>query len=450
MYNRVTVGTTLPSLAHVLPLTAGVSEAGHLTLGGCDAVELAREFGTPLYVFDEETLRGQCRAFQEAFRARYPQTRVAYAAKAYLGRALAAIVAQEGMDLDVVSGGELAIAASVGFPPERIHFHGNNKSEQELWEALDYGISRVVIDNFHEMQLLNGVALSRGVRQKALLRLSPGIDPHTHAHTTTGTLDSKFGIPLPTGQAEAAVRQALAMPGLELVGLHVHLGSPVFEVEPYLRAVDTVIEFAGQMRDRHGFSLREFSPGGGFAVAYTPDQRPPSPAEYAEAIVPALEQACVRSRLEPPALFVEPGRAIVARAGVALYTAGSSKEVPGLRRFVSVDGGMADNIRPALYDSKYAAAVANKMGDARRETVTVAGKYCESGDILLRDAELPPLEPGDVLAMPAAGAYALAMAGNYNASLRPAIVLVKDGCAQLMRRREAYDDLTRCDVWPLE
>jgi diaminopimelate decarboxylase len=437
-------------LSRVLPLTAGVTSAGHLTLAGCDAVELAREFGTPLYVFDEETLRAQCRAFQEAFRSRYPETSVAYAAKAYLGRALAAIVAQEGMDLDVVSGGELAIAASVNFPPDRIHFHGNNKSEQELREALDYGIGRVVVDNFHELQLLNGIAQGKGVRQKALIRVSPGIDPHTHAHTTTGTLDNKFGIPLPGGQAEAAVRQALEMPGIELTGLHAHLGSPVFELEPYTQVVEVMYEFASGLRDRYGFEMREFSPGGGFAVAYTPDQVPPSPDDYAEAIVPALLAACERHSLPRPRLFIEPGRAIVARAGVALYTVGGSKDVPGVRRFVSVDGGMADNIRPALYGSPYSALVANRMGDERREKVTVAGKYCESGDILLKDVELPPLEPGDVLAMPAAGAYALAMAGNYNASLRPAVVLVRDGEAHLIRRRETYDDLMRADVWPLE
>ncbi len=443
--------TRLP-LADVLPLTAGVNDAGHLTLGGCDAVQLALDFGTPLYVFDEETLRGQCRAFLAAFSSRYPDSGVVYAAKAYLGRALAAIIAQEGLGLDVVSGGELAIARSISFPAERILFHGNNKSEEELREALDYGIGRVVIDNFHEMQLLNGLAQARRIRQKVLLRLSPGIDPHTHAHTTTGTLDSKFGIPLPTGQAEAAVRQAMSMPGLELVGLHVHLGSPVFELAPYAAAVDVVMEFAARLREQLGFELREFSPGGGFAVAYLPEKLPPSPDEYAETIVSGLTVACRKHGLPQPRLFVEPGRAIVARAGVALYTVGSSKEVPGLRRFVSVDGGMADNIRPAIYGSQYAALVAGRPADPpeAEETVTVAGKYCESGDILLRDAELPPLVPGDVLAMPAAGAYALAMAGNYNASLRPAVVLVRDGEAKLMRRRETYEDLTRHDLWPLE
>ena len=441
--------TRIP-LSNVLPVTAAVSDTGRLMLGGCDTVDLARDFRTPLYVFDEETLRGQCRAFLGAFRSRYPDTAVAYAAKAYLGRALAAIMAQEGMDLDVVSGGELAIAASVNFPPERIHFHGNNKSEPELREALDYGIARIVVDNFHELYLLNGLAQERGIRQKILLRLSPGIDPHTHEKTTTGTLENKFGIPLPTGQAEAAVRQALDMPGLELAGLHVHLGSPIFELAPYGAAVDIIVDFASEMRSKLGWEMRELSPGGGFAVAYTPDQGPPSPDDYAEAIVAPLINACERGGLPRPRLFIEPGRAIVARAGVALYTVGSSKEAPGVRRYVSVDGGMADNIRPALYDSRYSALVANRVLDDRVERVTVAGKYCESGDLLLKDADLPPLEPGDILAMPAAGAYALAMASNYNASLRPAIVLVKDGQARLIRRRETYEDLMRTDIWPVE
>jgi diaminopimelate decarboxylase len=441
--------TEIP-LANVLPLTVGVTDAGHLTLGGCDAVELAGEFGTPLYVFDEETLRGQCRAFQEAFQSRYHNSIVAYAAKAYLGRAMAGIIAQEGMSLDVVSGGELAVAASVGFPAVRIHFHGNNKSEQELREALDYGIARIVVDNFHELQLLNGIAQGRGVRQKILLRLSPGIDPHTHAKTTTGTLENKFGIPMPTGQAEAAVRQALDMPGVELVGLHVHLGSPVFELEPYAEAVDTVLEFASRMRKTYQFEMTEFSPGGGFAVAYTPDQHAPEPAVYAETVTSTLRESLWRHELPAPQLVVEPGRSIVARSAVALYTVGSSKDVPGVMRFVSVDGGMADNIRPAMYEARYSALVANRVHDERRETVTVAGKYCESGDVLMTDADLPPLEAGDILAMPAAGAYALAMASNYNLSLRPPVVLVKDGQGKLMRRRETYEDLTRADVWPLE
>lgn len=438
------------ALAKVLPITADVNADGHLAVGGCDLVTLAKEFGTPLYVFDEETLRGQCQAFLTAFRSRYENTAVAYAAKAYIGRALAAILAQEGLDLDVVSGGELAIARSVNFPPERIHFHGNNKSEDELREALDYGIARVIVDNFHEMHVLDGLARGRGIRQRVLLRLSPGVDPHTHRLTTTGTTDNKFGIPIHTGQAEAGVRQALDTPGLDLAGLHVHLGSPIFELEPFAEAVDAVFDFAAKMRKAYGWEMQEFSPGGGFAVNYTAEHDAPSADDYAEIIVNGIRAACERHDFPLPRVFIEPGRSIVARAGVAVYTVGAWKEIPGLRRFISVDGGMADNIRPPLYDSPYSAIAANKPLDERRETVTVAGKYCESGDVLLRDAELPPMEPGDILAMPAAGAYALAMASNYNASLRPAIVLVRDGESHLIRRRETYEDLMRADVWPLE
>jgi diaminopimelate decarboxylase len=438
------------ALEKVLPVTAEVNDAGNLSIGGCDVVDLAHEYGTPLYVFDEKTLRGQCRAFLQAFRSRYPNTAVAYAAKAYLGRAIAAIMAQEGMDLDVVSGGELAIARSVNFAPERIHFHGNNKSEDELNEALDYGIARVIVDNFHEMHVLNGLALARKMRQRVLLRLSPGVDAHTHRLTTTGTTDNKFGIPLVTGQAEHAVRQVMSMPGLEMVGLHIHLGSPVFEKEPYAQAVDVIFDFAAKMRKETGFELQEFSPGGGFAVNYTKEQEAPSPDDYADIIVSGIRSGIEKHDLGEPRVFIEPGRSIVARAAVALYTVGSTKDVPGVRRFVSVDGGMADNIRPALYESKYSAVIANKPLDERSETVTIAGKYCESGDVLLRDAALPPLVPGDVLVMPTAGAYNLSMASNYNASQRPAIALVSDGEAKLMRRRETYDDLLRSDVWPLE
>jgi diaminopimelate decarboxylase len=441
--------TNIP-LAKVLPVTAEIASDGHLAVGGCDLTDLARDFGTPLYVFDEETLRGQCRAFLEAFRSRYPDTAVAYAAKAYLGRALAAIVADEGLDLDVVSGGELAIARSVHFPPERIHFHGNNKSEEELCEALDYGIARVIVDNFHEMATLDSIARGRGIRQRVLLRLSPGVDPHTHLKTTTGITDSKFGIAMVTGQAEHAVRQVMTMPGLDLVGLHVHLGSPIFETEPFAEAVDTVFEFATDMRKKHGFEMQEFSPGGGFAVNYVPGDDAPDPDAYAEVVINGIRVACERHSLPEPRIFIEPGRSIVARAGIALYTVGASKDIPGVRRYVSVDGGMADNIRPAIYDSQYSAILANRPLDDRRETVTIAGKYCESGDILLRDAELPPLESGDILVTPASGAYALAMASNYNAALRPAIVLAANGEARLMRRRETYDDLMRADVWPLE
>ncbi|HXG36341.1 MAG TPA: diaminopimelate decarboxylase [Dehalococcoidia bacterium] len=438
------------ALKSILPVTAAVNDAGHLAIGGCDAVELVQRFDTPLYVFDEETLRGRCRELQSEFQRRYPDTLVIYACKAYIGRGLAAILAEEGLGADIVTGGELGILASVGFPADRIYFHGNNKSPKEIWEALEYGVHRIVVDNFHELQLLNQLAGDMGKRQQITLRVSPDVDPHTHDKTTTGVLDSKFGIPITTGQAEMAVRLAQEASNLELVGLHCHLGSPIFELEPYAEAIDIIFAFAHRMTAQHGLQLREFSPGGGFAVQYLEEQPAPSIAEYAEAIVSAVQKSAQDYELPLPSLVIEPGRSVVAQAGVALYTVGASKDIPGLRRYVSVDGGMADNIRPALYGSRYSALVANKLSDPRRERVTVAGKYCESGDMLLKDIELPPLEPGDVIAMPAAGAYAPSMASNYNAALKPAIVLVKDGQARLLRRRETYEDLTRCDVWPLE
>ncbi len=433
-------------LGSILPVTAGVNPAGHLTLGGCDTVELAAEYGTPLYVFDDETLRAQCRAFTTSFGHRHPSTMVAYAAKALAGLAVLRLVAEEGMGLDVVSGGELAVALAAGFPPERIHLHGNNKAPSELREALDAGIGRIVVDNLDELALLDRIAGECGVTASILLRLSPGVDPHTHHKITTGILDTKFGISIQTGDAETAVIQALASPHLELLGFHCHIGSQIFEKEAYVETVEVMLGFAARMRDRHGYTLQEFSPGGGFAVQYVAGAPPPDPDVYAELVVDALHAACEAHGLPLPKLFVEPGRSIVARAGVALYTVGSHKEIPGVRTYVSVDGGMADNIRPAIYDARYEALIAGRAAAEPGDIVTVAGKYCESGDILIRDIALAEPRAGDILAIPASGAYCVPMASNYNAALRPAIVFVKDGAARLVRRRETYEDLLRTEL----
>lgn len=436
---------TPPRLRTILPLTAAVNAAGHLTIGGCDTVELARKFGTPLYVFDEQTLRHQCRAFHDAFGQRYPQTMVAYASKAYAGLALLKVIAEEGLGLDVVSGGELAIALAAGFPPERIHLHGNNKSAGELREALQAGIGRIIVDNLDELAMLEELAGQLNRRADILLRLSPGVDPHTHDKITTGILDSKFGMSIQTGDAETAVQRALTAPHLNLLGYHCHIGSQVFETEAYAQAVDVMIAFAAHMRDRHGYTPEEFSPGGGFAVQYVAEHPAPDPDVYAGLVVDALHAACERHGLPLPRLFVEPGRSIVARAGVALYTVGTRKVIPGVRTYVSVDGGMADNIRPAMYDARYEALIANRATAVPDETVTVAGKYCESGDILIRDVALAAPRMGDILAVPAAGAYCIPMASNYNAALKPAIVFVREGEARLVRRRETYEDLIRTE-----
>ena len=422
--------------ASLFPHTAEVTSQGNLVLGGCDTTQLTAEFGTPLYVFDEVTLRGMCREFVGGFRERYPDSTVIYACKAFINVALAQLLKEEGLGLDVVSGGELAVAQRVDFPSTKIYFHGSNKSREELEMALDYGIGRVVVDNFHEIELLGEIASQRGVVQDILLRVSPGIDPHTHVYTTTGVLDSKFGFSIQTGQAKEAVEKVMEAKSIRLVGLHFHLGSPIFELEPYTRAMEVALDFASQV----GLPLQEISPGGGFAIAYTRDQRPPSVEEYAEAIASTLQGQ------NSPHLVVEPGRAIVGRAGVALYSVGASKDVPGVRRYISIDGGMGDNIRPALYQAQYEAVIANKMVEEESEMVSVAGRFCESGDVLLRDVLLPRLEPGDILAVPAAGAYAPSMASNYNLVPRPAIVMVKDGQARVIRRRETYEDLMRNDL----
>ena len=431
--------------AEIFPITAGIGPEDHLTLGGYDTVDLAKEFGTPLYVFDEDTLRAVCSEFVSEFTGRYPSAKVLYASKAYIGLALARLLHEEGLGLDVVSGGELAVAMAAGVPAEDLYFHGNNKSPAELEMALDHGIGRVVVDGFLEIETLNELAGARGMTQDILLRVSPGIDPHTHAKTTTGILDSKFGLSIETGDAATAIRRAIAAPNLDLVGIHFHLGSPIFELEPYSIAIDTVLTFLSGLISE-GLDLREFSPGGGFAIGYMRDQLPPPVSSYAEVIVNATKASCARLGLDEPILTVEPGRSIVGRAGVALYTVGAIKNIPTVRTYVSLDGGMGDNIRPALYDSRYEAVVANRMSDAPAETVTLAGKYCESGDILVKDVALPVLEPGDLVAIPASGAYAPSMASNYNLNPRPAIVMVKDGVPRLIRRRESYEDLMTWDV----
>jgi diaminopimelate decarboxylase len=429
-----------------MPITATTSPAGHLWIGGCDIVDLAQQFGTPLYVFDEATLRAQCRGYTEPLAAAYPDSLAIYACKAFINPALAKIMDQEGMGLDVVSGGELFVAHRSGFPMHKVFFHGNNKGSQELAMALDLGVGRIVIDNLHEMALLNHLALQEGKRVPVLLRLSPGVDAHTHAAISTGIVDSKFGFLIATGQAEAALAQALASPGLEVVGIHAHIGSMIFELEPYRLTIDTMLDFAAEMRQHHGLVLREFSPGGGWGIAYTAQDQPPSQSEVVQMVTTWVKDGVAQRGLPWPRLILEPGRSIVGPAGVALYTVGSSKDIPGVRKYVAVDGGMSDNIRPAIYGSRYEALVANRMSDLPEETVTIAGKYCESGDILIRDIALPRLAPGDLLALPAAGAYCLSMASNYNLALRTAVVLVKDGQARLIRRRETYEDLVRLDL----
>ncbi|MFC2005582.1 diaminopimelate decarboxylase [Chloroflexota bacterium] len=428
----------------LFPLNTEINERGHLVIGGNDTVELAAEFGTPLYLFDEFSLRSKCAEFKAEFGQRYADTTVIYACKAFINKALAFIFKEEGLGLDVVSGGELGIVQSAGFPLDRVYFHGNNKSDEEINLALEWGIGRLVVDNFHELETVREMARDKDCIPDILLRLSPGVDPHTHRYITTGNVDSKFGFPLATG--EEAIATAMSISNLNLVGLHFHLGSLLFEIEPYQQAIEFILDFAAEMRQKHDFVLRELSIGGGFAVQYTLDSPAPPVSTYAEAITSNIISRCQELGLALPRLIIEPGRSIVARAGVALYKAGVVKDIPGIRRYVSIDGGMADNIRPALYEARQEAVVANKMTEEEAGRVAIAGKFCESGDILIRDISLPPVLAGDIIAIPGCGAYCLPQASNYNASFKPPVVLVKEGKARLIRRRETLEDLTRCDL----
>jgi len=428
----------------LFPPASEVNDRGHLVIGGCDVIDLAAEFGTPLYLFDEAGLRDKCRELKHEFGSRYADTTVIYSCKAFINRALLLLINEEGLGLDVVSGGELGIAHSVHFPMDKIYFAGNNKSRQELQRSLEWGLGRCVVDNFHELEILDELTKEMGCTQDILLRLTPGVDPHTHRYIATGVVDSKFGIPLVL--SEDAVAAAMSMPGVNLLGLHFHIGSQIAEVEPYQESIRRLLGVAARMRHKYGFELREFDVGGGFAVQYTLDAPALPVSFYAKAITSCVITECRGQGFELPHLVIEPGRSVVARAGVAVYTAGVVKDVPSVRRYVSVDGGMADNIRPALYQARHEAVVANKMTEPEADTITIAGKFCEPGDVLIRDITLPPVVAGDIIAVAGCGAYCLTEATNYNASFKPPIVIVRDGKARLIRRRETLEDLTRCDV----
>ena len=442
MTNRTPIAT----LADVLPFTAQADEDGVLEIGGCNVRELAQQFGTPLYIYDERTIRDTCRAYLRDYRAQLPGARAHYASKAWLNPALTRILVEEDFGLDVVSAGELHVALAGGMDPEQIGFHGNGKTRPELEYALDAGVGRIIVDNDDELAVLDELTRERAQVQRIMLRITPGVDAQTHAKTTTGLRDSKFGFPLPSGQAEAAVVRAMQAPFLDLTGLHIHLGSPLFNVEPYADGIATIGQFAADMKQRHGYEWREFSPGGGMALTYTADRVAPETDIYAVEIANAIHTACDTHGLAMPDVHIEPGRSVVGRAGVALYSVVSRKHIPETRDYVTVDGGMADNIRPAMYESTYEAAAAEQMNTVPSLVATVAGKFCESGDVLVRDANLPALQLGELIAIPASGAYQIAMESNYNLALRPAIVMVNDGEAQLVRRRQTLDDLLALEL----
>ncbi|NLZ53079.1 MAG: diaminopimelate decarboxylase, partial [Thermoanaerobacteraceae bacterium] len=406
-----------------------------------------KEFGTPLYVMDENRVRDNCRSYLNSMRSLHENSEVIYAGKAFLTMEMCRIIQEEGLCLDVVSGGELYTAIKAQFPAIKIYFHGNNKSYDELKMAVEYGVGRIIVDNFYELELLRDLTKKYpGTKIKILLRLTPGIEAHTHDYIKTGQLDSKFGFGMENGHAMMAVESALSIKGLRLMGFHCHIGSQIFDDEPFKDAAKIMIKFAKTVSEKYGYNTREIDFGGGFGIKYRESDKPLPIKEYIKALVTSVKENCHKYGLPIPKLSIEPGRAIVGEAGTTLYTIGAIKNIPGVRKYVSVDGGMSDNIRPALYGAKYSAVIANKANKPNEEKVSIAGKCCESGDMLIWDIELPKIEPGDILAVFSTGAYHYSMASNYNMIPKPAVVFVKDNTARLVVRRQTYEDLLSNEV----
>ncbi|WP_336771803.1 diaminopimelate decarboxylase [Paenibacillus sp. MMO-58] len=428
--------------------TSKINAQGHLEIGGVDVTDLAKEYGTPLYIVDETLIRQRANEYVSAFKESGLKFQVAYASKAFSVMAMCAIADQEGLSLDVVSDGELYTALQAGFPAARIHFHGNNKTPDEINMALDANIGCFVVDNFVELHLLNALAADKGKKVKILFRITPGVEAHTHEYISTGQEDSKFGFDLGNGAAKQAIQEALQLSNLEILGVHSHIGSQIFEVDGFRMAVDKVVAFAVQIRDELGLSFKVINLGGGFGIRYVEGDTPLPVAQYVAAITDAVISNFSAANFPLPEIWVEPGRSIVGDAGTTLYTVGTMKDIPGVRKYIAVDGGMMDNPRPALYQSRYEAILANRANEANTETVTIAGKACESGDKLIIDLELPKAETGDLLAVSCTGAYNYSMASNYNRFRRPAVVFVKDGQSDLVVQRESLENIVGNDVIP--
>ncbi|MFC8273105.1 diaminopimelate decarboxylase [Streptomyces sp. NPDC057271] len=419
-------------------------DEGQVTVGGLTVDELREQFGTPAYVLDEADFRTRCRAWADAFGA---DADVFYAGKAFLSRAVVRWLKEEGLNLDVCSAGELGTALSAGMPPERIAYHGNNKSEAEIRRAVEVGVGRIVLDSFQEIVRVAHIAESLGKRQRVQIRVTVGVEAHTHEFIATAHEDQKFGIALAGGQAAEAVRRVLKLDGLELIGIHSHIGSQIFDMAGFEVSARRVVQLLAEVRDEHGVELPEIDLGGGLGIAYTSDDDPSEPHHIAKALHEIVTRECAAAGLATPRISVEPGRAIVGPTAFTLYEVGTVKPLDGLRTYVSVDGGMSDNIRTALYDAEYSVALVSRTSDAEPMLTRVVGKHCESGDIVVRDAFLPAdIAPGDLVAVPATGAYCRSMASNYNHALRPPVVAVRDGEARVIVRRETEEDLLRLDV----
>ena len=432
--------------------TLKINAKGHLEIGGADCVELAERFSTPLYVFDEAYIRKMMRVYRNTLAEKYDGNGlVLYASKAFSCQAIYRIADEENIGIDVVSGGELYTAKQAGFPMHKICMHGNNKLAHEIEEAIDAGVGYIVADSYSEIDKIDTKAKKCGIVQNILLRINPGIEAHTHAFVQTATTDSKFGFSIPDGTAESVTKYALSKANVCLQGYHCHIGSQIFEKQSFVLAVEKCMDFAVQMRDKHGFTLKTLNLGGGFGVWYTDEDRKiPAEgyAEYVEALITAVKEKASAYKMPLPFLLIEPGRSIVGEAGITLYTVGAIKDIPGVKKYVAVDGGMFDNPRYALYQSKYTPVLANRANEENTEIVTIAGKCCESGDLIAVNVGLPKAQTGDILAVLSTGAYNYSMAMNYNRNLVPPCVLVKDGQAEYIVKPQTYEDLVRNDVVP--
>lgn len=424
-----------------------VNERGHLTVGGCDTVELAEKFGTPVYVYDENEIRKNLRAFRDSMNENYGGNGlVVYASKAFCCKEMCRICAQEGTGIDVVSGGELYTALSVGFPADKIVFHGNNKTYDELEAAVENGVGRIIVDNIYELETLNEIAAKHGKTVGIMFRIKPGIDAHTHEFIMTGQIDSKFGFALETGEAMEAVKMAVKMSKVKLRGLHCHIGSQIFDIDPFELAAEVMLKFFKDVKEQVGIELEELNLGGGFGIKYLESDCPKPYGDYMKNVSKVVHEQSEKLGLKTPFIIIEPGRSVVGAAGLTLYTVGAVKEIPDIRTYVSVDGGMGDNPRYALYQSSYELVCANKVNEERSEIVTVAGKCCESGDLIQEHTKLQKVVPGDKLAVLSTGAYNYSMASNYNRIPRLPVVMVKDGEARIVVKRETYEQVAECDI----
>ena len=424
-----------------------VNEKGHLTIGGADAVELAKEFGTPAYILDENVIRENCRTYLRAARENFGADALPlYASKALCFTGIYKIAAEEGLGVDCVSSGEIYTALKAGFPAEKIYFHGNNKTYFDIRFALDNKVGTFVVDNTDELDALSEEAQMRGVTQRILLRITPGIDPHTHRAVITGNVDSKFGSAIVTGQAMEIVKKAIAAKNIDLAGIHCHIGSQIFDTEPFSDAANIMVRFIADIKKECGYTVRELNLGGGLGVKYTEYDRDVDYADAIKQIAEVVTGFCKENGVELPKIILEPGRSLVAAAGATLYTVGSVKNIPGFKSYISVDGGMPDNPRYALYQSQYTAVIADRANAPRDMTATLAGRCCESGDLLGENMKIQTAKRGDILAVLVTGAYNHSMASNYNRLPRPPVVMVKDGVARLAVKRETFEDLCRNDI----